>query len=130
MLKENCTESKHGRVITRYEGDDEKEALHQVMEQDKARERYKERLGIVGPVFSFLRGKQGLMKFRRRGLQGVRREFALHILAYNMNWAIALMRLYWFVFWSVLPIYSALNLKKGQAEKRGMHTSDRVALPG
>lgn len=45
---------------------------------------------MVEPVFSALRQQQGLSRFRRRGLGGVKREFALHVLAYNMARAVAL----------------------------------------
>jgi hypothetical protein len=37
---------------------------------------------MVEPVFSQLRGRQGLQRFRRNGLSAVRVEFALHAMAY------------------------------------------------
>ena len=46
---------------------------------------------MVEPVFSVLRGKQGLNRFRRRGLSGVRLEFALHIMAYNLSRVVAVL---------------------------------------
>ena len=45
---------------------------------------------MVEPVFSALRQQQGLTRFRRRGLAGVKREFALHVLAYNVARAVSL----------------------------------------
>ena len=49
----------------------------------------RQRKAIVEPVFSALRQQRGLSRFRRRGLAGVKREFALHILAYNVARAVA-----------------------------------------
>ncbi|WP_429270145.1 transposase [Paraburkholderia sp. EB58] len=43
-------------------------------------------------MFSSLRSQQGLNRFRRRGLQAVKREFALHVLAHNLSRAVALSR--------------------------------------
>ena len=40
---------------------------------------------VVEPVFAELRERQGLTRFRRRGLAGVRLEFALHCTAYNLK---------------------------------------------
>ena len=45
---------------------------------------------MVEPVFSHLRGRQRLYRFRRRGLAGVRVEFALHAMAYNVSRVLAL----------------------------------------
>lgn len=84
-----CTRNQKGRRIKRYAGDDAKDALRQVMQQPLARRRFKQRQAMVEPVFSMLRGQQGLHRFRRRGLAGVRTEFALHVLAYNLGRALA-----------------------------------------
>jgi hypothetical protein len=43
-------------------------------------------------VFSHLRERQGLNRFRRRGLAGVRLEFRLHLMAYNLGRALAYAR--------------------------------------
>lgn len=51
---------------------------------------FRQRKAWVEPVFSSLRQQQGLSRFRRRGLAGVKREFALHVLAYNLARAVAL----------------------------------------
>ena len=45
---------------------------------------------MVEPVFSQLRGRQGLQRFRRNGLSAVRVEFALHAMAYNLGRAVVL----------------------------------------
>lgn len=56
---------------------------------------------MVEPVFSHLRGQQGLNRFRRQGLKQVKSEFALHIMAYNLSRAVALLR-------ALLPSLSAV----------------------
>ena len=90
-IRERCTRSARGRRIKRYAGDEAKEALRGVMEHPQARKRYRCRQAMVEPVFSVLRGKQGLNRFRRRGLSGVRLEFALHIMAYNLSRVVAVL---------------------------------------
>ena len=40
--------------------------------------------------------RKGLSQFRRRGLAGVKREFALHALAYNLTRAVVLSLYYFF----------------------------------
>ena len=79
-IRERCTRSARGRRIKRYAGDEAKEALRGVMEHPQARKRYRCRQAMVEPVFSVLRGKQGLNRFRPsgRGLgEGVLRSLAL-----------------------------------------------------
>ena len=44
---------------------------------------------MVEPVFGYLRQVQGLNRFLRRGLRGVKVEFGLHILAYNLSRVVA-----------------------------------------
>ncbi|WP_387492875.1 transposase [Photorhabdus sp. RM96S] len=59
---------------------------------------------MVEPVFSALRGIQGVERFRRRGLSAVRVEFTLHAIAYNLSRAVAL--ILWVIFslsWIVSP---------------------------
>ena len=90
-IRERCTRSARGRRIKRYAGDEAKDALRGVMEHPQARKRYRRRQAMVEPVFSVLRGKQGLNRFRRRGLAGVRLEFALHIITYNLSRVVALL---------------------------------------
>lgn len=89
-IRPRCTRSVRGRRIRRYAGDEVKEALRRVMEHPQARQRYRRRQAMVEPVFSVLRLKQGLTRFRRRGLAGVRLEFAVHIMAYNLSRVVAL----------------------------------------
>ena len=40
---------------------------------------------MVEPVFAELRERQGLKRFHRRGLAGVKVEFSLHCIAYNLK---------------------------------------------
>lgn len=89
-IRGQCTPAAR-RNIDRYDGDSEKEAMRMVMNQPRAREHYRRRQGQVEPVFSALRAQQGLDRFRRRHLDGVRVEFALHALAYNLARAVAVL---------------------------------------
>lgn len=89
-LRSACTRDARGRRITRYAGDEAKDALREIMAHPQAQRVFRQRQAMVEPVFSALRRAQGLDRFRRRGQGGVRREFALHILAYNLSRAVAL----------------------------------------
>ena len=92
--RKRCTPGRKRR-IDRYDGDEEKDAMRMVMNQPRARARYRRHQGQVEPVFSALRLQQGLERFRRRHLAGVRVEFALHALAHNLSRAVALL---WLAF--------------------------------
>jgi transposase len=87
-LKSKCTASKAGRSIKRYEHDELKEAMEQVMSQEGARKAYVKRQWMVEPVFGVLRDNQGLRRFHRKGIKKVRLEFALHAVAYNIGRAV------------------------------------------
>lgn len=100
-LRANCTKAAHGRRIKRYPEDEQREALRLVMQHRLARRIFSQRKAIVEPVFSSLRAQQGLNRFRRRGLQAVKREFALHVMAYNLSRAVALLRVLFFYFYAV-----------------------------
>lgn len=98
--RQYCTKSKRGRRIKRYPGDEHKEAMREKLKDETVRQRYQQRAGWVEPVFSQLKGKQGLNRFRRKGLAAVRVEFALHALAYNLGRAIAVKALLMhFILW-------------------------------
>lgn len=101
-LRLKCTKAVRGRRIKRYPEDEQREALRLVMQHHQARRIFSQRKAIVEPVFSSLRGQQGLHRFRRRGLQAVIREFALHVMAYNLSRAVALLRALFFYFCVVL----------------------------
>jgi len=82
-----CTKSAHGRIVKRFEGDELKEAMREVMKQGKAREVYRRRKEIVEPVFSVFRGVFGFRRFKRRGLEKVFMEAVLLSIAYNLKLA-------------------------------------------
>ena len=82
-----CTKSVAGRVVNRFEGDELKEAMREVMKQKKAREVYKRRKEIVEPVFSVFRGVFGFSRFKRNGLEKVFMEAVLLTVAYNLKLA-------------------------------------------
>jgi transposase len=88
-LRAQCTRSARGRRIKRYAIDAHKDALRAKMAQAEVRQRYAQRQAMVEPVFSALRDRQGLQRFRRNGLAAVRVEFALHAMAYNLSRALA-----------------------------------------
>lgn len=89
-IRSECT--KTTRSIRRFPEDEQREAMRTVMQQRQVRAVFAQRQAMVEPVFSHMRGQQGLHRFRRRGLKAVKREFALHVLAYNMSRAVALLR--------------------------------------
>ncbi|MCP4640966.1 MAG: IS1182 family transposase [bacterium] len=84
-IRNRCTSSVHGRTIKRYQGDEAKEALREVMRHPEARALYRRRQGWVEPVFGEIRSSQGLNRFRRRGHVGVELEWSLHAAAHNIR---------------------------------------------
>jgi transposase len=86
-----CTRGKQ-RTIQRSAGQELKEVMRLVMAQLQARQAFAQRKAMVEPVFSTLRERQGLNRFRRRGLNRVRLEFRLHLMAYNLGRALAYAR--------------------------------------
>ena len=111
-----CTTAKAGRRIRRLEGDEAKEALREVMRQPQAQKEFVQRQAMVEPVFSHLRIIQGLTRFRRLGLAGVKREFALHVLAYNLSRAVAALFFLFLalpgVFWRAILIGRTIFAEK------------------
>lgn len=86
-----CTRGEF-RTIQRSVGQELKEAMRVVMAQPQAKRVFAQRKAMVEPVFAHLRERQGLNRFRRRGLAGVRLEFRLHLMAYNLGRALAYAR--------------------------------------
>jgi transposase len=84
-LKARCAGGKSDRRIRRYEGDELKEGMAQVFESEMARKVYGQRKAMCEPVYSELRGLQGLRRFHRSGLALVNLEFSLHCMAYNLK---------------------------------------------
>ncbi|WP_415767937.1 transposase [Paraburkholderia sp. J69-1] len=85
-------EGRAGAAYQTLSKDEQREALRVVTPHPQARRIVSQRKAIVEPVFGGLRGRQGLNRFRRRGLAALRREFALHIMAHNLSRAVALQR--------------------------------------
>jgi transposase len=87
-LRARCTQSKQGRALERYEGEEIKEAMQQVMAQRGAKRQYRKRKEIVERIFAELAWRQGLKRFRRRGRLGSALEFSVHCIAHNLKWAL------------------------------------------
>ena len=90
LTRRHTCSGEGGRTLKRYASDRQKDALRVKMTQPEQRQRYRQRQAMVEPVFSQLRGRQGLNRFRRKGLAGVKIEFALHAMAYNLGRALVL----------------------------------------
>lgn len=90
-FKKACTDAKRGRSIKRFESDEAREVLLEVMKDPRARANYQKRQAWVEPVFGELRDIQGLYRFRRKGLKNVRLEFSLHAMAHNIRRMIKVM---------------------------------------
>lgn len=87
-LRAQCTQSRRGRSVQRYAGDEYKEAMQEVLQQPRARAMYARRLPIGEPVHAELRERFGLRRFHRFGLAAVRGEFAVYCLAFNLKKAL------------------------------------------
>ncbi|AKH64233.1 transposase [Photorhabdus sp. RM157S] len=96
LKKEKWTQAKKGRKIKRYREDEARDKLRSPMTKPESKRILSQRKVMVEPVFSALRGIQGLERFRRRGLSAVRVEFTLHAIAYNLSRAVAL--ILWAIF--------------------------------
>jgi transposase len=83
-LKKQCTKAER-RAIKRYNEDELREAMREVMTQPGARQRYRKRQAMVEPVFPVLKYQQNLLRFRRKGLSAVSLEFSLQCAAYNIR---------------------------------------------
>lgn len=83
--RSQCTTDPRGRSVKRYSEDELLEAEREVMSHPKARATYRRRKAMVEPVFGEQRYIQGLHRFRRSGLSGVKLEYALHSAAHNVR---------------------------------------------
>jgi transposase len=84
-VRTQCTKSRSGRTIKRYAGEQFKEAMLAVLEQPRARQKYRQRSALAERPFAEIKDRQGLRRFHRRGLLGVRVEFALHCMAFDLK---------------------------------------------
>jgi hypothetical protein len=87
-LRAQCTTSRTGRRIKRYEGEELKEAMAQVLRHPVARMTYRQRFTLGERPFAEFRERQGLRRFHRCGMLGAGVEFALHVIAFDLKWAI------------------------------------------
>ncbi|PAV08422.1 hypothetical protein CBG25_03900, partial [Arsenophonus sp. ENCA] len=120
--KKQCTQSKDGRKIKRYPEDKQRDELRLHMATPESKKILNQRKSMVEPVFSALRGIQGLERFRRKGLLAVKLEFTLHAMAYNLSRAVAL--ILWMIF-SLLFVQTKIrkreNLHGGILLKKKFH---------
>ena len=84
-LRSRCSEAKDGRTIKRYPGDELKEAMQSILRHPQAKLDYSRRKAIVEPVHSRMKERQGLRRFKRRGLRAVSLEYAFHCIAHNIG---------------------------------------------
>lgn len=85
-LKARCTTAA-ARTLKRYDADELKDAMVQVMRQPQAKRRFRRRSCGERP-FAGIKTRQGLTRFHRRGLRGARLETALHFAAWNVRVAL------------------------------------------
>lgn len=85
-LKAQCTTAA-ARTLKRYDADELKDAMVQVMRQPQAKKRFRRRSRGERP-FAGIKTRQGLTRFHRRGLRGARLETALHFAAWNIRVAL------------------------------------------
>lgn len=95
-LREHCTSGK-ARVFKRYEGDELKDAMAEILTHPAARAAYNRRSVIVEPVFARLNAA-GFTRFRRRGLRRVSTEFSLRCSAHNIGLYLGRRRAVFFAF--------------------------------
>lgn len=87
-LRAQCTTSKGGRTVKRYEGEWIKEQMAEVLRHPRAREQYRQRAALGERPHAEVRFRQDLTRFRRRGVAGAGVDFALHCVAFNLRWAV------------------------------------------
>ena len=119
-----CVGTKKSRRIDRFATDYYRDTLRAVMEQPQVKPVFGKRQAMVEPVFSHLRGKQGLNRFRRMGLDAIKREFALHAIAHNISRALALLRA---IFCLIRAIRGSIGSLRGQIAD--WLDAKRAALP-
>jgi transposase len=87
-LRAQCTTSGQGRTVKRYAGELIKELMAEVLRQPRARACYRQRAELAERPHAEIRFRQGLTRFRRRGLAGAGVEYALHCIAFDLRWAV------------------------------------------
>ena len=81
----NARRASRGTV---WRADAYKDALRIMLEQPRARQKYRLRRTLGERVCAELTERQGLRRFHRRGLAGVTVEFALHCIAFDLKVAL------------------------------------------
>lgn len=81
-LRAQCTKAT-ARIIKRYDGDELKDAMENILRHPAAKAAYKRRSAMVEPVFARM-AQAGFTRFRRRGLIRVRTEWALRCASHNI----------------------------------------------
>jgi hypothetical protein len=116
-LKDQCTSAKNGRSVKRYDGDEFKEAMIEVLKHPLARQKYAKRMPIAERPFAEMKHRQNFRRFHRRGKAGARVEFALHSIAFNLKLVCG--RLFLQYFWLyrlesgiISPIVAAIIIAK------------------
>lgn len=80
-----CAPKNPRRRVARYPDDELKEQMRARLAALPARAEAGRRAKAVEPVFSVVKGVQGLRRFRRRGLRKARVEWHLHLIAHNLR---------------------------------------------
>jgi hypothetical protein len=105
-LLEQCTKAKRkARVYKRYEGDELKDAMNDVLSHPAAQAAYKRRSTMVEPVFARL-DAAGFTRFRRKGKRRATTEFALKCSAHNIALFLGRWR-------AAVVIFCAIRLRDG-----------------
>jgi transposase len=117
-LRNRCTDSARGRSLKRYDGEELREWMAELLDHPLARARYRRRKAIVEPCFAELRERQGLKRFHRRGLKAVRAEFALHCIAFNLKRAVG----------RLLPLILCIFAHAGSGWRRQAPLSRRLTF--
>ena len=80
-----CAPKTARRRVASYPDDDLKERMRARLAAAPRRQDAKIRATSIEPVFSVVKGVQGLRRFHRRGLRKVRVEWHLHLVAHNLR---------------------------------------------
>lgn len=105
-LLERCTKAKSkSRTYKRYDGDELKDAMNEVLSHPSAQTAFKLRSTMVEPVFARLNAA-GFTRFRRKGTRRVSTEFALMCSAHNIRLFVGRWR-------AAVVVFCAVRLRDG-----------------
>ena len=81
-----CTKAKSGkRIVSRYEDDAKKEAMHNKVRSEEGKAIYRMRKAIVEPVWGQMKQCQGFRQFHLRSEKKVAGEFVLLAISHNLR---------------------------------------------